>query len=107
MSPITVKVRHYGEEHSIPVYNNLSLDELLHRISEMTYIEYKQISLKVIEDTVIRRIDRKVHNVDNPTIKTTLRELKIVDNSALLVELKDPSEMEADEDVIKLNNNNV
>ena len=45
--------------------------------------------------------------MDNPTIKTTLRELKIVDNSALLVELKDPSEMETDEDVIKLNNNNV
>lgn len=45
--------------------------------------------------------------MDNPTIKTTLRELKIVHNSALLVELKDPSEMEADEDVIKLNNNNV
>jgi len=50
------------------------------------------LSVKVVEDTVIRRIDRKIYNVDNPKIKNTLKELKVVENSALLIELKDPSE---------------
>jgi len=45
---------------------------------------------------VIRRIDRKLVNVDNPTIKNTLKDLKIIDNSAILVELKDAAELEAE-----------
>ena len=52
--------------------------------------------MKVVEDTVIRRVDRKFVSVDNPTIKNTLKDLKIVDNSAILVEMKDPAEMEAE-----------
>jgi hypothetical protein len=57
-----------------------------------------------VEDTVIRRVDRKLVSVDNPTIKNTLKDLKIVDNSAILVEMKDPAEMEAeDQEVKKLN----
>ena len=62
--------------------------------------------MKVVEDTVIRRVDRKLVSVDNPTIKNTLKDLKIVDNSAILVEMKDPAEMEAeaeDQEVKKLN----
>jgi hypothetical protein len=35
-------------------------------------------------------------NLDNPTIKNTLKDLKIIDNSAILVELKDSAELEAD-----------
>lgn len=45
---------------------------------------------------MIRRIDRKLVNVDNLTIKNTLKDLKIVDNSAILVEMKDPAEIEAE-----------
>jgi hypothetical protein len=52
--------------------------------------------VKIVEDTVIRRIDRKLVSVDNPTIKNTLKDLKIVDNSAILVEMKDPAEIEAE-----------
>ena len=52
--------------------------------------------MKIVEDTVIRRIDRKLVSVDNPTIKNTLKDLKIVDNSAILVEMKDPAEIEAE-----------
>ena len=62
--------------------------------------------MKVVEDTVIRRVDRKLVSIDNPTIKNTLKDLKIVDNSAILVEMKDPAEMEAeaeDQEVKKLN----
>ncbi len=46
---------------------------------------------------MIRRIDRKVFNADNPNIKNTLKDLKIVDNSALLVELKDPTELQQEQ----------
>jgi len=52
--------------------------------------------IKVVEDTMIRRIDRKVFNSDNPNLKNTLKDLKILDNSALLVELKDPAELQQD-----------
>ena len=45
---------------------------------------------------MIRRVDRKLVSIDNPTIKNTLKDLKIIDNSAILVELKDPAELEAD-----------
>lgn len=76
------------------------------RIAHLTQLEAHTISVKVVEDTVIRRVDRKLVSVDNPTIKNTLKDLKIVDNSAILVEMKDPAEMEAeaeDQEVKKLN----
>lgn len=60
--------------------------------------------MKVVEDTVIRRVDRKLVSVDNATIKNTVKDLKMIDNSAILVEMKDPAEMEAeDQEVKKLN----
>jgi hypothetical protein len=62
----------------------------------VTQLEEKSFSVKVVEDTVIRRVDRKLVNQDNPTIKNTLKDLKIFDNSAILIELKDPAEIEAD-----------
>jgi hypothetical protein len=52
--------------------------------------------IKIVEDTMIRRIDRKVFNSDNPNLKNTLKDLKILDNSALLIELKDPTELQQD-----------
>ena len=91
--PISVKVRHFGNENVVKVYNNSPLDDLIQRISLMTELEAKQLMIKIVEDTMIRRIDRKVYNQDNPNIKNTLKDLKIIDNSALLVELKDPAEL--------------
>ena len=70
------------------------MDDLIQRISVVTQLEAKTLMVKVVEDTMIRRIDRKVFNPDNPNIKNTLKELKIIDNSALLVELKDPAELQ-------------
>ena len=72
------------------------MEDLIQRISQVTQLDGHTISVKVVEDTVIRRVDRKLVHADNPTIKNTLKDLKIIDNSALLVELKDPAEMEAD-----------
>lgn len=65
------------------------MEDLLLQIGGLTEQESKAISVKVVEDTVIRRVDRQILNKDNPTIKNKLSDLKIVDNSALLVELKD------------------
>jgi hypothetical protein len=94
--PISIKVRHFGNENIIKVYNNLPLDDLIHLISLITQVEGKTLMIKVVEDTMIRRIDRKVFNSDNPNLKNTLKDLKILDNSALLVELKDPAELQQD-----------
>jgi len=80
----------------IKTYNNLTLEDLIQRISVLTQIEAKQLMVKVVEDTVIRRVDRKTLNQDNPNVKNTLKDLKIIDNSALLVELKDPEELAQD-----------
>lgn len=55
----------------------------------MTTIPAPQISLKVVEDTVIRRIDRQIYNRENPTVKNTLKDVKVGDNTAILVEMKD------------------
>jgi len=98
--PVSIKVRHFGNENIVRVYNNLCLGDLIDKIGEITQIEAKQLSVKVVEDTIIRRVDRKIVNQDNPTIKNTLKDLKIIDNSALLVELKDPTELQEQEDVI-------
>lgn len=73
-------------------------------IAEKTEQDPKSISIKVVEDTVIRRIDRQVYNKDNPNIKNRLSDLKVVDGSALMIELKDPLEIEEQDDVTKLKN---
>jgi hypothetical protein len=94
--PISIKVRHFGNENVVKVYNNLPLDDLILQISILAQLEAKTLMIKIVEDTMIRRIDRKVFNSDNPNLKNTLKDLKILDNSALLVELKDPSELQQD-----------
>jgi hypothetical protein len=60
--PISVKVRHFGNENTLRVYNNLVLEDFINRVGELTQIEAKQLSIKVVEDTVIRRVDRKTLN---------------------------------------------
>ena len=56
--PISIKVRFYGEEKVLKVYNNMLLEELMRMIEALSSIELKKQSVKVIEDTVIRRVDR-------------------------------------------------
>ena len=58
--------------------------------------------MKVCEDTIVRRIDRQLLNRDNPNIKNTLKDLRIVDNSALLVEMRDQNEVEEFDEEHKL-----
>lgn len=84
-----MKLRFYGEEFEVKVYNNILLEEFIRKVEEMTSIPAPQVSLKVVDDTMIRRIDRQIWNIDDPNVKNTLRDLKIVDNTAILVEMKD------------------
>lgn len=74
------------------MYNNVFLEDLIKTIESITTIPANLISLKVVDDTSIRRIDRQTRNIDNPNIKNTLKDVKLVDNSALLVEMKDESQ---------------
>lgn len=53
----------------------------------MTGLDKNKINAKVVEENLIRRIDRQIHNKDNPTLLNTLYDLKIVDNSALLLDV--------------------
>ena len=69
------------------VYTNLTVDGLLTRFESMTNLEKSKICAKVVEEKLIRRIDRLTHNKENPAILNTLFHLKIVDNSALLLEV--------------------
>jgi hypothetical protein len=93
--PISIRVRSAESEFTLKVYNNINLEELIQLIAFRVNLEPQKISIKVVEDTVIRRVDRLKYNKDIPNVKNTLRDLKIVENSALLVEEKDPSEVEA------------
>jgi hypothetical protein len=96
-------VRHFGKEDLLKLYDNCFMDDFLAQIASITHKDVKTISVKVVEDTVIRRIDRKVYNQDNPNLKNRIKDLKIVDNSAILVEEKSKEELEeAAEDEIKL-----
>jgi hypothetical protein len=53
----------------------------------MTTIPTNQMSLKVVEENLIRRIDKHIYNQDNPDKMNTLKDVKIVENTALLVEV--------------------
>lgn len=64
------------------------LEDLLKKISDITTIPLNQISLKVVEESLIRRIDKQINNADNPTKKNTLKDVKLIDNTALLVEVR-------------------
>lgn len=39
--PINIKVRHFGNENVVKVYNNLPLDDLIQRISVITQLDAK------------------------------------------------------------------
>jgi hypothetical protein len=93
--PISIRVRSAELEFTLKVYNNINLEELIQLIAFRINLEPQKISVKVVEDTVIRRVDRLKFNKENPNVKNTLRDLKIVENSALLIEGKEPSEVEA------------
>ena len=78
----------------------MRMDHFFSLLSSKIKKDFAGLSVKVIEETIIRRIDRRVMNIDNPTIFNTLKDLKIVDNSALLVEEKTEEELNEADDVV-------
>jgi hypothetical protein len=56
--PITIKLRHFGKEDTLRVYNNMLLEDLMGIIGEKCGKDPRKVTVKVHEDTVIRRIDR-------------------------------------------------
>lgn len=101
MLPIKIKLRVYGDEVEIKLYNNELLDDFLSRVESITSIPKASLMLKIAEDTVIRRIDRQVRNVENPQIFNSLRDVKVSDGTVILVEMKDESQMANEGDDIQ------
>lgn len=102
--PLTVRVRHFGNEDSIQVYNCMLMDAFLALLAVKIDRDISTVTVKVVEDTVIRRIEKRVMNIYNPNVKNTLRDLKIVDNTALLIEEKSQEEFNDDTEVVSLSN---
>ena len=45
------------------------------------------MSVKIIEDSIIRRIDKHIYNAEDSTRKNTLKDVKIIENTAILFEV--------------------
>ena len=45
------------------------------------------MSVKIVEESMIRRIDKHIKNQDDPTKYNTLKDVKIVENTAILFEV--------------------
>ena len=69
---------------------------LLKKISGVFNLQVKTMCVKLIEETRISRVDTQIYAKDNPNRMNSVKDLKICHNSALLVEEKDPSEIEED-----------
>jgi hypothetical protein len=82
------------------------MDDFLALLSVKIDRDISTVTVKVVEETLIRRIDKRVMNIDNPNVKNTLRDLKIVDNSALLIEEKSQEELAESEatEVVAISN---
>lgn len=63
-------------------------------VEGFTTIPAEKISLKIVDDTMIRRIDRQVRNAENPNIKNTIKDVKVIDGTVILIEVKDDTQVE-------------
>lgn len=68
------------------VYSNMLLESFISHFEGLLGIPFDQICIKVADDTQIRRVEKLT--VDAKTgNKTTLNDVKIQENSAILVEV--------------------
>jgi len=72
----------------------LSLDEFLDLLALLTHQEKDKLKVKVIEESIVRRVDKLIYNLQDPNKLNNLKDLKIVDNSALLIEIKTDQDMQ-------------
>lgn len=97
-SPLSVKVNYPGASESIlqDIYSSVTLEDFIKVLSVVSQIPTEKLKLKLCEETMTRRLDRKIYNEKDPMVKNTLQDLKVVHNSVFLVEIKDATESEAD-----------
>lgn len=107
--PMEVRVRHQSNESTHRLYSNETLKSFMETISEQTGVELPSLKLKLIEETLTRRMDTQIYHKEDaalPVIQrrlNSLRDTKVVHNSIFLVEVKDPNEIQADIEIEKSN----
>lgn len=98
-----IRVTYSGTDFTVDVYSNMTLTDFKSKIFEITKLETTQMKLEVIEETQIRRIDTQVYDKEFLNLpeqlrrKMTLRDLKIVHNSLVLVTIRGPNEVDENE----------
>ena len=93
-------MRFFGEESVIQVFNNINLVALMEKFQTITGVPANKQSIKVVDENLIRRIDRQIYNKDTPSVLNTLKDLKITDNAAILLEVKNDDEAAQDEELL-------
>ena len=98
VQPIALKLRLFGEEIMFNVYTNMLIEELMVKISDISTIPLPSLSLKVFEGNIIKRLDKNIFNIDNPSKKNTIKDLKLTETTPILVEMKTDEEIKKDEE---------
>jgi len=75
------------------MYDNLKIGEFMDHIASFSGNDVADLKARAIEESQIRRIDNKHWNKQTKE-SNTLRDLKIRDNTAILVENKDQEEIQ-------------
>ena len=92
--PITVKVRFAAKEETRCIYSNMTVEDFMTSLESFSALESSQMKLRVVEETLTRRIDTKTLNEE--LLPNTLKDVKVVHNTQFLLETKDGSEVDED-----------
>jgi len=86
---IRVLVRMFGnDEFDLQLYDNVKIGEFMEHLATFSGTDASNLKARAIEESQIRRIDNKHWNKQTKEVNS-LRDLKIRDNTAILVEIKD------------------
>lgn len=98
--PISVKIRSGDLEEVRHVYSNMALKEFMTTKCDWSGLELAQMKLRLIEDTLTKRLDTQIYDKEYLNLPedqrrlNTLKDLQVVHNAMLLLEQKDGSEIE-------------
>ena len=100
--PITLKLSTFGTELELHKYTNQTVMELLDQVASISGLDSNKIKLKVLEETQTRRIDQLIYLKETLTLPLELRvlntlfDVKMKNNSVLMVEEKNDDELVED-----------
>jgi hypothetical protein len=63
--PVKLNLKDFGEDAHIFTFSNLLVEELLIKLHEITGINLRKMSVKALEDAIIRRIDNKTRDAES------------------------------------------